>query len=298
VRFKRTSLASPVIAEIHCQPWGYDREGNPASLRSSIHEQAARLGYGVDEFYWNEPGMSPQRLLGIIRARGIRAVIFEHFMQPEVDLTALDLSELAMVAIGGAVIRPKLHRVMVNHYGNLLKAVRILKERGYRRFGVIIPNVFEHSSDFKRSAALHSEDLRIPQKDIIPMFHRERSDDLVELSKWLRRYKPDCVLGVGKEIPAQLRQLGYSFPEDFGYAHLGWHSSYSGIAGTNPKWNGAGRVAVNLVVDQLTRNEHGLPPDPLWILVEGEWVEGDSVSPPRAPAQPARLAAPASAKHT
>jgi DNA-binding LacI/PurR family transcriptional regulator len=188
VRFKRTSLSSPVIAEIHCQPWGYDREGNPASLRRSIREQAAQLGYRVDEFDWNEPGMNPQRILGIIRARGIRAVIFEHFMQPEVDLSALNLEGLAMVAIGGAAIRPKLHRVMVNHYGNLIKAVRILKERGYRRFGVVIPEVFEHSSDFKRSAALHSQDLNIPQKDIIPMLHRDRSDDLAGLAKWLRRY--------------------------------------------------------------------------------------------------------------
>jgi len=280
VRFKRTSLASPVIAEIHCQPWHYDREGNPASLRKSIHDQAAKLGYRVDEFHWYEPGMTPNRIMGIIRARGIRAVIFEHFMEQEVDLTGLDLSGFATLAIGGAVLRPKLHRVMVNHYGNLIKAVRILQARGYRRFGVIIPNIFEQSSDFRRSAALHSQDLNIPQPDIIPMFHRERDNDLDELANWLKRYKPDCVLGVGKEIPSQLNQLGYSFPKDIGYVHLGWHSSYVNIAGMNPKWNGAGRVAVNLVADQLTRNDHGVPDDPLWILIEGEWVEGASVRPP------------------
>ncbi len=284
VRFRKTSLVSPVIAEIHCQPRGYDREGNPESLRRSIHEQAERLGFRVDEFHWYEPGMSPQRIMGIIRARGIRAVIFEHFMEREVDLTGLDLGGLAVAAIGGAVLRPKLHRVEVNHYGNLVKVVRILQARGYCRFGVIIPNVFERSSDFKRSAALHTDDLKIPRKDIIPMFHRERDDDLNELGRWLRRYRPDCVLGVGKEIPSQLRKLGYPFPGRVGYVHLGWHSSYGSIAGMNPKWNSAGRVAVNLVVGQLTRNELGVPEDPLWILVEGEWVDGSSVRPDSAAA--------------
>ncbi len=279
VRFKRTTLVSPVIAEIHCQPWDHDREGNPSSLRRSIHEQAEKLGYRVDEFHWYEPGMNPNRIMGIIRARGIRAVIFEHFMEREASLEQFDLSGLAMVSIGGAMLRPKLHRVEVNHYGNMIKAVKILQARGYRRFGVIIPRIFERSSDFKRSAALHSEDLNIPQRDIIPMFHREHNDDLAELAKWLKRYKPDCVLGVGKEIPAQLKALGYSFPDRVGYAHLGWHSSYTNIAGMNPKWNGAGKVAVNLVADQLTRNDHGVPPDPLWILVEGEWMEGGSVRP-------------------
>ncbi len=279
VRFKRTSLDSPVIAEIHCQPWDYDREGNPDSLRRSIHAQAETLGYRVTEFSWYEPGMNPRRLIDIIRARGIRAVIFEHFMERRVDLTGLDLSDFAMVSIGGALLHPKLHRVEVNHYGNLIKTIKVLQARGYRRFGVIIPNIFERSSDFKRSAALHSDDLNIAPEDIIPLFHRDQEDDSDKLKAWLDRYQPDCVLGVGKDIPQELQALGYHSPQTGGYAHLGWHSSYQGFAGMNPKWNSAGKVAVNLVVDQLTRNEHGVPADPLWVLVEGEWVDGQSVRP-------------------
>ncbi len=279
VRSKQTSLAAPVLAEIHCQPWDYDRTGNPESLRQAIHTQADKLGFRVDEFNWYEPRMTPRRLFGIIRARGIRALIFEHFMEREIKLTGLDLSGLAMVSIGGAKLHPKLHRVEVNHYSNLITSIKILQGRGYRRFGVIIPKVFERSSDFKRSAALHSEDLNIDPRDLIPIYYREREDDLAELLKWLKCHKPDCVLGVGKNIPGQLETLGYRHPEKIGYAHLGWHASYRGIAGISPKWEGAGRVAVNLVVDQLTRNEQGVPPDPLWILIEGEWMDGGSVRP-------------------
>ncbi len=74
VRLKRTTQVSPVIAGIHCQPAGYDREGNPASLRKSIHEQAENLGFRVEEFHWYERGLTPRRLINIVRARGIRAV--------------------------------------------------------------------------------------------------------------------------------------------------------------------------------------------------------------------------------
>lgn len=282
VRFKRTSLISPVIAEIHCQPWDYDREGNPDSLRRGIRRQAEALGFRIEDFSWYEPGMKPQRILDIIRARGIKAVIFEHFMEREVDLSALDLSELAMVSIGGALLKPKLHRVEVNHYGNMIQLIKKLQARGYKKFGVIIPKVFEQSSDFKRSAALHSEDLNIASKDLIPIFYREETyneRDLKDLAKWLKKHQPDCVLGVGKDIPQQLDALGYTQPDVVGYAHLGWHSSYEGFAGFNPKWASAGKVAVNLVVDQLTRNEHGVPEDPLWTLVEGEWIDGSSAHP-------------------
>jgi DNA-binding LacI/PurR family transcriptional regulator len=283
VRFRHTSLISPVIAEIHCQPWDYDREGNPESLRRSIHMQAEAQGFRVDEFHWYEPGMNPRRLINIIRARGIRAVIFEHFMEREVNLEGLKLDDFSMVSIGGALLHPKLHRVEVNHYGNMLQVIKILQARGFRRFGVIIPKIFERSSDFKRSAALHSEDLNIAESDQIPIFFREKTDsqrDLDDLAGWLKRYEPDCVLGVGKDIPRQLEMLGYDQPGKIAYAHLGWHSSYTGIAGMSPKWNSAGKVAVNLVVDQLTRNEHGVPQDPLWVLVEGEWVDGRSARKP------------------
>lgn len=280
VRFKRVTQISAIIAEIHCQPPSYDREGNPASLRKSIHEHAEKQGFRVEEFHWYERGMTPQRLMGIIRARGIRAVIFEHFMERAIDLAGLPLADLAMVGIGGAHLNPKLHRVEVNHYGNLLQAIKVLQGRGYRRFGVIIPPVFEQASDFKRSAALHSADLNIRQRDQIPVFQPASHDDRRGLQKWLDRYKPDCVLGVGKTLPAQFNALGHSFPTDIGYAHLGWHSSYRPLAGMNPKWNEAGRVAVNLLIDQMTRNEHGVPATPLWILVEGEWIEGTSVRAP------------------
>ena len=120
--------------------------------------------------------MKPRRLIKIIRARGIGALIFEHFMEREVDLSSLDLSGLAMVSIGGAHLNPKLHRVEVNHYGNMIKLIKKLQDRGYQRFGVIIPKIFERSSDFKRSAALHSEDLNIAEKDLIPIFYREETD--------------------------------------------------------------------------------------------------------------------------
>ncbi len=280
VRYKHPSSISPVIAEIHCQPPDYDPEGNPESMRQSIHRQAEFLGLKVEEFRWYEPGMNPKRLLDIIRARGIRGVIFENFMEREVNLDGLDLSELAMASIGGAIFHPKLHRIEVNHYGNLIFVIKLLQSRGYRRFGVVIPKIFERSSDFKRSAALHSEDLNIAKEDLIPLFYRERTDDKSDLDRldaWIKTYEPDCVLGVGKDLPHQLDRLGYDQPGKISYAHLGWHSSYGKIAGMNPKWASAGKVAVDLVVDQLTRNESGVPNDPLWILIEGEWKEGVTV---------------------
>lgn len=234
VRFKRASHFSAVIAEIHCQPWNHKRGGNMTVLRENIHAQAKKLGYGINEFNWYEPGMSQRRLLEIIRARGIRGVIFEYFMESEVDLAALSFDDLAVVSIGGALLKPKFHRVEVNHYGNLLKTIRLLRQRGYRRFGLVIPDIYEKSSDFKREAALYSASQMMDVDNPIPVFHQNADQHDTALARWLKRYKPDCILGVGANLPEKLAQLGYSCPDRIGFAHLGWHYSYKGSAGINP----------------------------------------------------------------
>lgn len=279
VRFKKSSDYSPVIAEIHCQPWKRYLGDNMVSLKDNVHEQAKKLGYKVEEFHWFDPDMKPKRLLNILRSRGIRGVILEYFMESEIDLTGLDFSPFATVSIGGASITPKFHKVEVDHYGNLIKSIKLLKKRGYERFGVMIPKLFEKPSGFKRDAALYSVHNTIDEKDRIPMYQMDGIDNFDGFESWIETHRPDCILGVGEDIPKKIVSLGYSIPDTVGYAHLGWHSSYEGMAGINPHWGGVGLTAVNLVVDQLNRNEYGSPEHPLWVLVEGEWVDGQSVRP-------------------
>ena len=278
VRFKKSSTFSPVIAEVHCQPWNNQRGWNMDVLKNKIHEQAKTLGYSVEEFNWFEPGMSPARLLQILRARGIKGVILEHFMQGDMELE-VDLSDFAVVAIGGALRKPKLHRVEVNQYSSVLKAVQILRKRGYRRFGLAIPALFEKLSDFKREAALHIANREAPAEDHVPIYFMDEQRSFDGFKEWMDTHTPDCVLGVGRSVTRELESLGYRYPEDVGFAHLGWHSSYKGLAGINPHWGEIGIAAVNLVADQLNRNETGIPQHPLWVLIEGEWVEGESVRP-------------------
>ena len=279
VRFKKTAHFSPVIAEVHCQPWGRKRGYNMQVLRDSIHEQAERLGYRVEEFNWFEPNMTPSRLLQILRARGIRGVILEHFMEKEVQLD-LDLSDFSIVTVGGALKHPRLHRIEPNHYSNLLRVIPLLRQRGYSRFGVVVPKLFEDISDFKREAALRIAQPGGDDGIGIPVFFLDERNSFDGFEQWLATYRPDCILGTGRELPRELARLGLNNPEEMGFVHLGWHASYEGMAGIDPHWDQAGRTAVNLVVDQLNRNEFGVPNYPLSILTEGEWIEGSSVRAP------------------
>lgn len=286
VRFKKTSDYSPVIAEIHCQPWKRDLGDNMISLKENIKKQAEKRGYRIEEFHWYNPDIPPKRLLEILRARGIRGILLEYFTESKVDLSQFDFSQFAVVSIGGARLRPRFHRVEVDHYGNLIKSINKLQTRGYQRFGVMIPKFFEKPSEFKRDAALYSVHNTIAEKDRIPMYQMEEEHNFHGLEEWIETHKPDCVLGVGEDIPAKLESLGYRIPSKVGYAHLGWHSSYKGMAGMNPNWGGVGITSVNLVIDQLNQNKYGYPEHPTWVLIEGEWVDGESVRHDSEPLEP------------
>jgi LacI family transcriptional regulator len=276
VRFKKTAQFSPVIAEIHCQPWGRKRAWNMEILRKHIHKQANNLGYRIEEFDWFDPEIKPKRLMQIIRARGIRGVILEHFMEQKIHLD-IDISDLAVVSVGGGFHSPRLHRVEVNYFGGLLTAIDQLRTYGYRRLGVALPKFFETMSDFKREGALHIAHQNMHPEDRIPIFHMEEDKPFKGLKDWMTTYQPDCVLGVGRTLLKRLDEMGYRFPEDLGFAHLGWHSSYKHLAGVNPNWSEIGYTAVNQVVEQLNRNAYGIPEHPLRILIDGSWVDGDSV---------------------
>ena len=279
VRFKKTSEYSPIIAEIHCQPWGRKRAWNMEILREHIHKQAVQLGYRIEEFHWFDPEMKPQRLMQIIRARGIRGVILEHFMASNMELD-VDISDLAVVSIGGGLRFPRLHRIEVNYFGGLLTAFKQLRSLGYKRLGVALPRFFETMSEFKREGALHIAHQDMDPSDRIPIFHMEDDEPFVGFEAWLKKYKPDCILGVGRSLETQLAELGYSFPKDIGFVHLGWHPGYEELAGVNPNWGTIGETAVNQVVEQLNRNVCGVPEHPLRILIDGSWVDGPSVRSP------------------
>ncbi|MEM9159324.1 MAG: LacI family DNA-binding transcriptional regulator [Verrucomicrobiota bacterium] len=279
VRFKKSSNFSPVIAQVHCQPWNRKRGWNMEALREKIREQATQLGFTVEEFNWFDPEMKPKRLLQILEARGIRGVILEHFMESDVKLD-IDFSNFSVVSIGGTLQQPRFHRIEVNHYSAVLNAVSILRKRGYRRCGLAIPALFEKLSDFKREAALYIANRALPQEDQIPIYFIDEEATFEGFKEWIDTYSPECVLGAGRAVSRKLESLGYTFPDKMGFVHLGWHSSYTGLAGMNPNWGEIGIAAVNLVADQLSRNESGVPRHGLWVLIESEWVEGPSVRPP------------------
>ncbi|MDG2170113.1 MAG: hypothetical protein P8L44_19565 [Opitutales bacterium] len=75
----------------------------------------------------------------------------------------------------------------------------------------------------------------------------------------------------------KLKEMGYRIPEDFGFINLGLSSRNDHFAGIDPNWEEMGRIAANQIIDQLNRNEVGIPGYPLVALIQGDWVDGETL---------------------
>ncbi len=58
---------------------------------------------------------------------------------------------------------------------------------------------------------------------------------------------------------------------------MGLSSRKDHFAGIDPNWEEMGRIAANQIIDQLNRNEVGVPEHPLVTLVQGDWVDGKTL---------------------
>ena len=275
LRYKNASSFSPVIALVHVTEWDGTLALNMAEFRDATKKHADKLGYSIEEFNLSDPNLTPARLVRILEARGIRGVIFEHFLNRN-QVIELDLSQFASVAIGFPLNSPYLHRICADQFSAVFMAIEKLRSLGYRRFGFAIPALNESFTYFTREAALRAAQRSLPEEDRIPMLTlpKDYSEIFVE---WVQEHQPDVVLSIRPEIPDLLSDMGLRIPQDIAFAHLAWHRSYKNLGGINPHWDQIAVAATNQVVDQLNRNEFGIPERPIVTFIEGEWIDGPSV---------------------
>ncbi len=262
------------------------RIGTQAGMFRGAEARANELGWHLSPVWINEPGLVGSRLSRILAARGIEGILVGG-MPRHLNHLKLDWNRYAVAALGYSLTRPVFHRVASNHSQSIHLAIRLLRRRGYRRIGL---------------ALLAQEDIRLgnhllgsylgrqayfkKEERVEPFLCRSRNNR-EGFTRWLKEQRPDVILsGNGtRSIVDWLGDLGLRIPADIGVALLG--PLPAALLGPVPPalryahierdYHRLGHTAVDLVVDQLHRNERGVPSDPHSLLLDTRWVEGYSV---------------------
>lgn len=239
-------------------------------------DRAHELGFKMDEFWTREKGMTQRRLSDIMLNRGIRGVVIAP--PPGVmKHMRLDWKEFAVSTFNHDGWRPLLHRVSIDSTHRIAETWRQLTKLGYRRIGLAMPAQADRVTDHAIAGRFIIAQQQIKPKDRVPILaydKHELSLNEKELHRWLKKYEPEVIIAQSFEAVKLVEAAGWKVPEEMGVAHLNVGPDVPDWSGMRVNQLSIGRAAVDLVVNQLVRNEYGVPEEAREVVLRAKWQNG------------------------
>ncbi|GAB4170967.1 MAG: hypothetical protein Fur0032_10050 [Terrimicrobiaceae bacterium] len=271
LRSARGARVDSVVAFF--DPWPRDREVvdryHFGRLLAGTQARCNQLGFRAEVLWLKEPGMTLRRVNNILYARGIRGVLIPPLPKGRAHLT-LDWSRFCCVAMDD-VMKPGLHRVTADQFGNAMLALRRVRKLHYRRVGFIETRFLEEKVDHAFSAAFAWHNSQVKVAERLPPLILEKFDPNA-VFKYVKKHKPDVLVGMISE--RDIQRAGLEVPGDVAVASLYTARTDGSLAGINPMPETIGSAAVDLLVGLLLRNETGVPENFKHVVMRGKWTDG------------------------
>ena len=261
--------------------------GNFYSTSQGVLKQAGALGYHVEIFFLDEY-RNPAAFQKMLLARGIQDLIFNGVLHQNVHLE-MDWDRFVTVFTHSCVFPTKLHAVVNNHYGNIISAWKKAVELGYTRIGAILLNHGSHLVDdeLRMAGMMVSQQRFYPELAAIPPLELDAllipwgSIVRDQISKWVRKNRPDAIIGFQGGYHFHLRHLGY---DSLGFInlHLPYHRktdpccSQAGMEMIDAE---IGAEAVNLLHMCRKTNQWGIPARRIEHVIDAQWRDGYTLPP-------------------
>lgn len=237
--------------------------------------RAEELGFQLELFWADAPGLKAARLTQILRARGIAGVV----VGPTPGLPRapqLDWQHFAAVKIGVPFPELPLPCAVSNHFRGMLRVLEQLQALGYRRLGLVLQ---EHqntktSGMWLAPFALHEHHIR-PADRVAPLLLSKWRE--ADFARWYREHRPEVVIGLRRELITWLDRLGAAVPDRVGFVHLDRCTEEGDFAGLDQKPREVGAAAIDLLAQRLLANERSFPSLSKQLLVDSVWIDGPTL---------------------
>lgn len=259
-------------------------------FHQGVIQRGRELGYRVESFFLQAPGLDASRVDRILTARGINGIILAPPYHGNRSLK-LSWNRYAAIGVGFGWEEQELNRVVHDSLYNYTIAFNGLRKSGYRRIGTVIHRDLVEGS--RRGVKWYTAYLdcqnSLPKNEQIPLLpysseldqNRPTADSgktvCHDFTKWIQKQQPDALLTTtGQGESEWLHEMGLDIPRDIGLACLALPQN-SKLAGIREKSDVVGATAVELVAAQIAHNELGLPAHQKTMMIEGQWVDGCSI---------------------
>ncbi|HTO03396.1 MAG TPA: LacI family transcriptional regulator, partial [Opitutus sp.] len=269
--------------------WGWKHSPAHAEFFEGAHRKAEELGFTLEHFWLGEPGQTHQRLNDILVARGIRGVVIASHLESFDDSVHFDWKQFSAVKIDFFPRSLELNHITNDQCAIAQLAVRRTLAAGYRRIGFVMPRWWDDFVDLAWSAGFLSSQHRLPTADHVPLLVYD-NDRIAQRAKapqalvpqpifsdWLRRHEPEVIISYSPFVVPRFSELGLRVPEDIAFVDLFLENTNGCSAGVRQNCLRVGEVALETLAGLLAQNTTGLPITPSATLVEGTWLDGDSL---------------------
>ena len=255
-------------------------------LWKGAETRAHSLGYQLHSFWQAAPKMTGKRLSDILIARGVRGLLIPP-LQKSYGHLSLQWENFTPVALSLTLTRPRLHAVIPDHFINMRRILRKLKQRNYQRVGLLLQQKYDDRLDNRISSAFYQYQHTLPPEQQIPVHNSPAENCDRPIRDWLATYRPDAVITLG--IYRHLRDLDVGdsdYSKRLGIALIGFAETDQGFAAIDENAYEIGKAGVDVLVAALNRNERGLPDQTATTLINGKWIDGGTLAETTKPASP------------
>lgn len=283
VRSHKQSRPGAVLAVIR-EDLPLDELHNPAYQYVAIEDmrrRAGQHGYQTEEFWLGRDGLTPERLVGILQARGIEGLIVSP-QSSQMLCARLNYAPFAAATFGYGLRQPSLHRAATNMTLGIHLATAQLAARGYQRIGLAITQWVDDRAENAYSGAMLHYQQSLPRRRRVPLLlfpHNDLTRCADSFTNWMKTHRPDALISFDKYVPDWLKKLGRRTPEDIGLVVHDWTQRMKDFAGIHHRREQVASAAVDVVATQLMHHERGVPEVPRQILIPPAWIEGASIRP-------------------
>jgi LacI family transcriptional regulator len=127
----------------------------------------------------------------------------------------------------------------------------------------------------------------LPKAEIVePLYYsadKGRSPEKIRdtISPWLRRHRPDVIVGHEGTLVEIVESIGYRVPEEIGIAHLATDDDVRDWAGINSKRREIGAAAAETLISLMQNRKFGVPNTALTIAIRGTCHNGRTLLFPK-----------------
>ena len=238
---------------------------------------AAKHGHVLEEFRVGKR-MDLRSLHRVFQEQNIRGILLPPHGPSQRDWRDFPWEDYSVARFGRSLKYPAAHLVTANQLANTYLAVRSMRERGYRRIGLVAqapghdPRGPHFTSGFL-SAREHFRDAG--SMSIFHVLGPPGKEEVARFKKWLKKERPEALLSID-DHRSLFQAAGLRVPDDVALAVT---SVLDGGAdsGMDQHPEEIGRVALLLMNSLIRDGERGLPKVFRQVLVEGSWVDGASL---------------------